>query len=284
MNSIEPVRMYFRQLVVVSSVLVFLAGCANKNATVTLTLDGVDESAGNVPCYIIHTPVATYYLEKEGGGLSSMLDIDGVDWIGFHPEKGSESKGEYRGFPNAIHKQDGSFFHALNSGTELSNSEVYAIEPDQVRIRFTSGNGKWQGMWDFYQYRCEFTMSEVSEGFHYWILYEGVPGGELDKEDFWYSSRDTEKHSIDEKQNDDLPGPEWMAFGDPQSPRMIYLLNHTDDGFPDRYYNMRDEMTVFGFGREGGEKFLNTPRTFTIGFIESVDYQVVKTQITGSLK
>ncbi|MCB1122273.1 MAG: hypothetical protein KJT03_12040 [Verrucomicrobiae bacterium] len=264
--------------------LLILAGCKSESEVMVSLEDGVDESAGNVPCYVITTPQATYFLEKEGGGLSSMLDVDGVDWIGFHSDPGTESQGEYRGFPNAIHKQDGSYFHARNVATEISSSEVEVEEANHVRIRFTSGNGKWQGVWDFYPDRCEFTMDRVSEGFAYWILYEGVPGGELDKTDFWYASKDGARHSIDEKQDDDLPGPEWMAFGDPKSPRMVCLLSHVDDTYPDRYYNMRDEMTVFGFGREGGKKLLTKPVTFTIGFVESTEYETVKRKVEGMLR
>ena len=83
---------------------------------------GADDTAGGDAAYIISTALATYYLEKEGGGLSSMVDTDGVDWLGFHKEKGSGHKGEYRGFPNAVHKQDGNYFHAMNAGTDFSTS------------------------------------------------------------------------------------------------------------------------------------------------------------------
>ncbi|MDB4385132.1 hypothetical protein N9Z12_03685 [Opitutaceae bacterium] len=239
---------------------------------------GLDDSAENLSCYILSTPTATYYLEKEGGGLSSMIDSDGVDWLGFHPEKGSGWKGEYRGFPNSIHRQDGSYFHALNAGTERSTSVVEKESDDHVRIVFTSGNGKWKGQWDFYPDRCDFTMIEVSPGYKYWVLYEGVPGGEMSESDFWYSSADGASHAIDEKQVGDLPGVEWIAFGDVSSPRMLYLLHHEDDEHPDEYFN-RPYMTVFGFGRGDGKKTLDTPQTFSIGFVESSDYREVEAVI-----
>jgi len=257
-----------------------LSGCASlqESGSVSL-LEGVDSSAGDVPCYIVSTTNATYFLEKTGGGLSSMLDVEGVDWIGFHPDSGTESKGEYRGFPNAIHQQDGSYFHARNAGTDPSSSKVTLVAKHHVQIVFTSGNGKWVGRWDFYPEQCVFSMDKVSPGFNYWVLYEGVPGGSFDKSDFWYSSRDSESHSVDEKQTDDLPELEWMAFGDRESPRMIFLTSLTGDSHPDRYYNMRDEMTVFGFGREGGKKFLDTSQSFSIGFVESTDHQQVSDKI-----
>ena len=272
-----------RPLLVCLSFVFLLAGCTPAPEAPTVTLSHAnDVSGGDLACYVITTPLATFYLEKEGGGLSSMLDADGIDWLGFHPEEGSGWKGEYRGFPNSIHRQDGSYFHAMNAGTEPSTS-VLEIETDHhVRIVFTSGNGKWEGVWDFYADRCDFTMSKVSPGYKYWVLYEGVPGGEMDETDFWYSSADDASHLIDEKQEGDLPGPEWIAFGDANSPRMLYVLHHEDDEHADEYFN-RPYMTVFGFGRSDKGKFLDTPQTFSIGFVESTAYATVEDTILSVL-
>ncbi|MEP0643756.1 hypothetical protein [Parasphingorhabdus sp.] len=244
---------------------------------------GIDESAGGVQSYIITTAAAIYYLEKAGGGLSSMLDPNGVDWIGFHRKPGSGHNGEYRGFPNAVHRQDGNFFHAMNAGTDASTSFVNIETGNHVRITFTSGNGKWQGRYDFYPDRLDFTMSKVSPGHKYWIQYEGVPGGSMDDADFWYRSGDNKRHGIREDIEGDLPAPEWMAFGDPQSARMLYMLNHGDDAQPDDYAN-REPMTVFAFGRSGKEKFLTEPQKFSIGFVESMDYAVVDREIRRVLE
>lgn len=261
------------------SLAVLIVGCyaLPKGDQVTLT-HGKDESAGGVSAYIVNISNATFYLEKEGGGLSSMLDKEGVDWIGFNNQEGSGWKGEYRGFPNAIHKQDGDYFHALNTGTEKSSSYI-AIETGQhVRIVFTSGNGKWQGQWDFYADRCDFTMTQVSEGYHYWVQYEGVPGGEMNASDFWYASADNNAHPISEEFKGDLPAPEWFAFGDVKASRMLYLLHHHDDIYPDDYVS-RPFMTVLGFGRSAKNKYLNTPQSFSIGFVESTKYQKVEQAI-----
>ena len=243
---------------------------------------GLDESAGGRPVYIITTPSAIYHLDKEGGGLSSMKDKDGIDWIGFHNREGSRHKGEFRGFPNAIHRQDGSYFHPMNAKTDSSSSVVDKESKENVRIIFTSKNKKWQGQWDFYANRCDFTMTKISPGYHYWVQYEGVPGGEMERTDFWYVSGDKQKHQISESQSGDLPAPEWMAFGDVNSPRVLYLLHHEDDSIPDEYV-YRTDMTVFGFGRQNGlkrtRKFLNTVQTFSIGFVESTDYFAIDQSI-----
>lgn len=258
--------------------LLLLASCSKQQVELT---QGADESAGGSPAYIINTPSATYYLEKEGGGLSSMLDKDGVDWIGFHNTEGSAHKGEYRGFPNAIHKQDGSYFHAMNAKTDPSTSVVNMESDEHVQITFTSDNGKWEGQWDFYLDRCDFTMTKVSPGYHYWVQYEGVPGGEMDATDFWYASSDSKRHPITESFTGDLPSPEWMAFGDIYTNRMLYMLHHEDDQIPDNYVH-RPDMTVLGFGRENKKKaykYLSTPQRFSIGFVESTTYRNIARNI-----
>ena len=272
--------MFLKKLIVLLLPFCFLACNEQTEQTeqvkpeVQLT-HGIDESAGGDSTYIITTSSATYYLEKSGGGLSSMIDKDNVDWLGFHKKAGSAHKGEYRGFPNAIHKQDGSYFHAMNAKTDSSTSIVAIENEDHIRIIFTSNNEQWEGQWDFYPNRCDFTMSKISDGYKYWIQYEGVPNGEMDSTDFWFASADKEQHSILEPQIGDLPAPEWMAFGDPNATRVLYMLHHEDDEFPDNYVS-RPDMTVLGFGRENKDKFLTTVQTFSIGFVESVEYSEIE--------
>lgn len=256
--------------------------CAEQNAPSVSLTHGTDESAGGDSTYIISTPSATYFLEKSGGGLSSMVDKDGVDWIGFHKKPGSAHKGEYRGFPNAIHKQDGSYFHAMNAKTDPSTSVVNLESDNHIQITFTSENKQWEGQWDFYPTRCDFTMRKISDGYKYWVQYEGVPNGKMDSTDFWFSSADKKHHLINEPQIGDLPAPEWMAFGDPNAPRMLYLLHHENDTFPDNYVS-RPDMTVLGFGRENKDKFLTTAQTFSIGFVESTEYGGVEEAVGAVL-
>jgi len=263
-----------KNLTLLLSLLIWLGACTEQSEKKVHLTHGVDESAGGDSTYIITTPSATYFLEKEGGGLSSMIDKDKVDWLGFHKKKGSAHKGEYRGFPNAIHKQDGSYFHAMNAGTDPSSSAVNMESKEHVRITFTSDNEQWEGQWDFYPDRCDFTMNKISAGYKYWVQYEGVPGGEMDSTDFWYASADNKLHPIVEPFIGDLPAPEWMAFGDQQSPRVLYMLHQKDDEFPDNYVS-RPDMTVLGFGRQNKDKYLTTVQTFSIGFVESTEYSVI---------
>lgn len=265
-------------------VLLVLCACSVMPKSKPVSLQhGVDISAGHLPSYIVSINNATFYLEKEGGGLSSMIDDDGVDWLGFNNAKGSGWKGEYRGFPNAVHKQDGNYFHAMNAGTNKSLSQITIETNEHVQIIFTSENQKWEAIYDFYADRLDFRMSQISKGYHYWIQYEGVPGGEMDDTDFWYASIDNKRHPINEVFLGDLPSPEWFAFGDKNSPRMIYILHHDDDSYPDNYVS-RPYMTVLGFGRSEKNKFLDTPQRFSIGFFESTQYDKLSNKINDLVK
>ena len=97
----------------------------------------------------------------------------------------------------------------------------------------------------------------------------------MDSTDYWLSSADKKRHPITEPSIGDLPAPEWMAFGDPSAPRILYMLHHEDDKHPDNYVS-RPDMTVLGFGRENKNKFLETPQSFSIGFVESTNYAEIE--------
>lgn len=247
------------------------------NCQIKLIENAVDSSAGNVPCYKIETSSAIYYLEKEGVGLSSMIDNDGNDWISFHNKPGSGAAGEYRGFPNAVHQQDGSFFHPKNEGTQSSTTRIIYQGKDKVSIRGVSGNGNWECLWDFYTTHCTFTMTRMPKGFKYWILYEGTPGGEYNNDDWYFTSNSSEKKQLTNNYEKDIPSPEWIAFGDKKLERSLFLIHHEDDNHIDKFYQMQEKMTVFGFGRDGLTKYLETvPQSFSIGLTESQDYKKVR--------
>ncbi len=244
--------------------------------SVRLIRDAIDESANNLPVYKIETPSATYYLEKSGAGLSSLVDRDGNDWLGFHPEPGSGAGGEYRGFPNAVHQQAGNYFHAKNQATDLSKTTVLREDPDHVTIMADSGNGKWACRYDFTTTHCTFTMTRMPDGWKYWALYEGIPGGDYNDDDWWMTSSIQQKQTLTQNHEGDIPAPEWIAFGDTDIPRALFLYHHENDEHPDRFYQMHKKMTVFGFGRKGINKFLdNVPQSISIGLAESDDHEVV---------
>lgn len=240
---------------------------------VRLTEGAMLATAPGLQCYKIETAGATYFLEKFGAGLASMIDRDGIDWISFRSEAGSRSGGEFRGFPNAVHQQAGNYFHPRNQNTDETALNVEHVGADRVTISAVSGNGLWAGRYDFYPTHCTFTMTKMPPGHKYWVLYEGTPGGRYDDTDWWMTSAVKQPQPLSMNHEGDIPGPEWIVFGDPKLKRVLFLLHHEDDDRPDRFYQMNGEMTVFGFGRMRGEKHLaSVPRQFSIGFLETTDH------------
>jgi hypothetical protein len=236
----------------------------------------VDENAGGLACYKVVTPAATYYLEKYGAGLSSMIDKDGNNWLNFHPRPGSGAGGEWRGFPNAVFREAGNYFHARNRATDPSTMRVERVEPDHVTISAVSSNELWAGRYDFFPTHCTFTMTRMPEGHKYWVLYEGTPGGELDLTDWWMTSAVKERQPMTVNHEDSIPGPSWMVFGDAQLDRVLFMLHHEEDAYPDYFYQMNEQMTVFGFGRRGMNKFLDrVPQHFSIGFLETTEHEEI---------
>lgn len=262
----------------------FLSGCfSQQEPSIVFTPEAVDESAGGVHCFKIETSAATYYLEKSGFGLSSMIDREGHDWISFEPTPGSRAAGEFRGFPNAVHKQAGNYFHPRNAATEPSVATVDYVGSERVTISAVSENQLWAGRFDFYPTHCVFTMTRMPTGYKYWVLYEGTPGGELEGTDWWMTPDKLERQPIDTVREGDLPEPEWMAFGDAALDRVLFVRHHQDDEYPDRHYAMGGVMTVFGFGRQGIDKFIDrVPRSFSIGFVESVDPEKIASAVMAA--
>ena len=239
---------------------------------VRLIVDAPLPAAPELACYKVETATATYFLEKSGCGLAALIDREGNDWIGFRPQPGSRGDGEFRGFPNAVHSQPGGYFHPRNQGTGPSTPRVEHSGPERVTISGVSGDSQWGCRYDFFPTHCTFTMTKLPAAGRYWVLYEGTPGGRLDDTDWWMTSGTRGRKPIAENHEGDIPAPEWIVFGDAGLKRVLFLLHHEDDGHPDRYYPMRREMTVFGFGRHRGEKFIDSvPQRFSIGLLETTD-------------
>ncbi len=250
---------------------VALTGCSSiSGPAVRLIADASDEG---LPAFRIETPAATYLLEKTGGGLSSLLDREGRDWLSFHPVPDSGAGGEYRGFPNAVHQQAGNYFHPKNRGTDPCTLTVVRVEPARVTIAAAADNGLWAATYDFFATHCTFTMTKMPPGKKYWVLYEGTPGGEFDPNDWWLTSALATPRPVTERHVGDIPAPEWIAFGDQRSARALLLLHHEDDAHPDDFYAMEGKMTVFGFGRRRVAKFLDAvPQRVSIGLVESTEH------------
>jgi hypothetical protein len=228
------------------------------------------------PSLRIVTPGATYVYHREGAGFASLLDREGFDWVSYRPGHGPG--GEYRGIPNL-----GAFAHPGYSGDQGSTTEILARGPLRSSVRSVRHDGAWACRWDVYRRFARLTVLEAAGPF--WFLYEGTPGGALDWDRDYVVLSSGERRPITQDWSGDLPGPEWVYFGDDARPRVLFLA-HADDDANDQFWQMDGEMTVFGFGREYRccGSYLRGPRSFLIGFAESTAHAEIRRVIESAFE
>ncbi len=247
-------------------------------------IDPLVEVIDNVPdegldCYMIATANATYYYQKDAGGFSSLLDVEGNDWIGFHPFGGSD--GIYRGIPNMVHPDN--IFHP---GHRNCVSSIDHVGPLRTTIHSVSNDGLWECIWHIYPRYARMTLLRCAPK-PYWFLYEGTPGGAIDYDlDFSVRSDGVRLPAGREWQNQDIPAPEWVYFEDSTLDRYIYLVHEEDDAHNDTYWPMEQNMTVFGFGRGPGtsKHMAATPTHFTIGLADDAQFASASSVIEASYR
>ena len=119
-------------------------------------------------CFKIATANATFILEKNAGGFSSIIDKDGTDWVQFNQlEKASypaSAAGDYRGVPNLVFKSDDG--GAGHPGFTKCTSRLI----NGNTIRTTSQSGKWQWTWAFFDTYAQLTIEKVDPAHAYWFL------------------------------------------------------------------------------------------------------------------
>lgn len=235
-----------------------------------IALDTVSDHEG-YESYKITCGNVTYYYHKAGGGFASMDDAQGNDWIGYRPLPCSGPEGAngcYRGIPNLHWPAD--LFHP---GKTNCTSKIAYAGSLRVRITSVTNDDKWLTHWDMYSDHANLTVERMNPDSSFWFLYEGTPGGSLEPTtDYWVISNGTRK-TCNFNQNADIASPEWMYFGDNNMKRTIFLAHREDDSHIDKFYQMNNQMTVFGFGRSDLNKLMNTvPQHFSIGLFEDSTY------------
>jgi hypothetical protein len=239
---------------------------------------------GDMECFKIETPGATYLYGKIGAGFASILDRDGHDWISYRP--GGKSAGEYHGLPKC--GQPVKYFHCGYGFGQYATdnpftSTVTVREPVHVRIHSVTKQGDAEGDWDFFPAHATFTLRKIP-GEHYWFLYEGTPGGALDVEEDFVVRAGGQRTPLKEPWKEVVP---WVAFGAKQTPYRFLLLNHQPDSPVDSYVSWPytaspdeplNQMTVFGFGRPDWQDpkqhtppMTGLPARLSIGFTTATD-------------
>jgi hypothetical protein len=247
-------------------------------APLVTLIDGAEDEGQE--SFKVVTPSATWFYHKQGAGFSSLLDPDGLDWLDYHP--GGGSAGEYRGIPNMGYPEG-----YCHPGKRVSSSRVLADGPLCARIESVSNDGKMRCRWDIYPAYARLTVLRMRTP--YWFLYEGTPGGnpggQLDEANGYCVRSDGMRTPLSVRWEGALPAPEWLYFGAGNVDRVLYLVHHEAHEEMDSYWPMEHNMTVFGFGRLGLEKFLTVvPAHFSVGFAENGAFERAQSTIDSAYR
>ena len=225
------------------------------------------------------TPSVTYLLDSASGGLSSMIDNEGNDWIAFKPEPWGQyppsAASAYRGIPNLVFR--GQFDGAGHPGHNGVISEV--VGANQVLCH--TPEGPWAWTWTFEPSHVQLDVHDVSDTSAYWFLYEGPVGGKYQPQQTYYATNESQPAY---RQFDHYKGGEegakrdWYYFGNDSVERTLFIVQVTTDSLVDHYsllgndtmgINSPDGMVVAGFGRAPGAlPMLQKPNRFIIGLSE----------------
>lgn len=246
---------------------------------------------GDMDCFKLETPTATYLYGKRGAGFASMVDKDGRDWVSYRP--GGLSRGEYRGLPKC--GQPTKYFHCGYGYGQYQtdnpfSSRVTVRELDHARIESETRDGKSACRWDFYPDHATLTLLRIDLP-TFWFLYEGTPGGALDAERDFVIRPDGQQITLARAWSQLVP---WVCFGATETPVGLVLINHqkpesaeTDSYVSWPFIKERDgsfrEMTVFGFGRKGYHELVKhvpdltrLPAKYSIGFIDRANFDTAR--------
>jgi hypothetical protein len=237
----------------------------------------------NTPHFKVETPSATYYIEKQSGGCSSLLDGEGRDWIGFKltgtdgPTLSSDS--DYRGLPNLVYQDPGNGIGHPGFNT----CETVKVSGNELDVR--SKDGLWQFRWIFHPSFAEVLIEKTDDSRAYWFLYEGPVAGRFSPDQqFWGNNVDglrTDTPSIFESPESGYW--QWVFFGDITIPATLFVVQKEADDASDFFAYMGnnqenrnasdDGMNVFGFGRSlKTDPLLKGPQHFYIGLFPQKVY------------
>ena len=232
----------------------------------------------------IDTPTATWQYQKNGASLSSVLDPQGNDWMGYNPSTSpSGAHGAFRGLPNFPYPEG--HFHP---GFTSADTVLRSAGPLRVVLESESDDGIWSYRTSFYPTHATSNVLKIDSTHKYWFLYEGTPGGAIGSEDVVVRSTG-QQTAINTSWNGDLVGDEWTAIGDTVKNRAFFLSNDKDDGFVDSYFLLDNAMTVLGYGRSnvGGVARMSIDEPggqYSFGLVDGTAFNTVRPAVLSRYK
>ena len=231
------------------------------------------------PHFKVVTNNATFYIEKSSGGITSMFDQNGNDWVDYNKTFGGRfpqsAAGDFRGIPNMVYGQE------LDSGTGHPGFDTIksAERVGENKLHFVSKNG-YEFSWSFTDDYAQLDVEKVIPGQSYWILYEGPVGSEYNtKTTYWGTDEGMRNDVPDYLNGERVEGHwQWAYFGSKNQDRVFVIKQQEPDELADMlgflgatgdHLESHDGMVVFGLGRSLDTQSLFTePRTFYFGFYE----------------
>ncbi|MCB0130388.1 MAG: InlB B-repeat-containing protein, partial [Caldilineaceae bacterium] len=228
---------------------------------ITLTDNVMDEGQAAIQ---VDAPNGSYFFQKDAGGFSSLVDINGNDWIDFHPTGGAA--GEYRGVPNPVYPEG-----SLHPGVTNATSTILHAGPLKATVHTITDDGDWESIWEFYPSHATMTLRQAAHP--YWFVYEGTPGGLLEPATDRVVRSNGAQTTAATSWSGDLVGPEWVYFADPNVDRSLFVAQHEEDDVGDSYFPLQDAMTVMGFGRFGTEtRQEHLPYQVSMGLLDGTTF------------
>lgn len=233
----------------------------------------------HLPHFLIKTPFATYFISKESGGCTSMMDKEGNDWIqntrtGNNPPFNSADS-DFRGMPNLVFKGEDD---GVGHPSGLNKCKTIRVAHNKILVKSLSG--KWEFSWTFFADHAILEVEKTDPERNYWFLYEGPVAGKFDPQTHYWAT-DTEGIRRDKPINGGkaaLGNWQWVCIGDENVNRCLFISMAKKDQVKDYFgymgnlknagLNSPDGMTVFGFGRSGTTPLLMDKNIFIFGLYE----------------
>lgn len=233
----------------------------------------------------IRTASACWTYQLEAGGFSSLVDREGVEWIGFAPGEPTAPTGAanvFRGIPNLVYPDN------VGHPGYATCTTSYRAEPSSVTLETSSSDGAWSWSWRVTETDARLDVREAPGDRAYWFLYEGVPGGVYDPAGAWWATDEHRTGGAAPTLAQPLTGGwRWAAFGHRACRRALFLRHDSAGGEPSMlgWMSAGDRpdakaaiggagMVVFGFGRShanGPVPHLKGRNAFTVRFVESAE-------------